>query len=147
MTEYYSTSQEPQQAPLEFDPRYVQENIPYYASAYNRFQAEGTYGFNWSAAFFTGWWFIYRKVYLIGILFLILNYIPALGLLVNIFAGFMGNKFYFDQMREDLARGDYTNAGVNKWVYYAAAAVVIFIVLSACAGMAMFFPLMLFARA
>lgn len=147
MTEYYSTSQEPQQAPLEFDPRYVQENVEYYASAFNRFKAEGTYGFNWSAALFTGWWLIYRKVYLIGILFLILNYIPGLGILVNILAGFIGNKFYFDQMREDLARGDYTNAGVNKWVYYAVIAAAIFVVLSICGALSMFFPFLLFARA
>lgn len=134
------------QSTPKFDPRYVQENIEYYASAYNRFQREGTYGFNWAAAFFPGWWFIYRKVYIIGILFLILSSIPGLGVLVNLFAGFTGNKFYFDQMYEKLALGDYSTAGVNSWVYYAIAVFAILIVFSACAGVALFAPLVMFAR-
>jgi len=65
---------------------------------------------NWAAFLFTGYWFIYRKMYGIGFAILganllfsffgVINYLLSIG--VSIFAGIMGNNLYMKYVDKEL---------------------------------------------
>lgn len=121
-----------------FDPTYVQENVEYYRAQYHSYKKFGRTDFNWAAFFFSGWWFFYRKLYIIGLLMIIANYVPGLGLIANFFSGFMGNRFYFQEMDRNMAIGDRTGAGVNRWIIYVAIGISVFAVGLMVMGFALF---------
>ena len=122
----------------QFDPTYVQENVEYYRAQYGNFKQFGRTDFNWAAFFFSGWWCFYRKLYVLGILMIIANYIPGLGLIANFFSGFLGNSWYFQEMDRNLSVGDRSTAGVNKWIIYVGIAATVVIALALCSLMTIF---------
>lgn len=121
-----------------FDPTYVQENVEYYRTQYHAYKRFGRTDFNWAAFFFSGWWFFYRKLYILGLLMIIANYVPGLGLIANFFSGFMGNRFYFQEMDRNLAIGDRTGAGVNRWIIAVGIGISVFIILLMVIGLVTF---------
>lgn len=122
----------------QLDPTYVQENVEYYRAQYRNYKKFGTTDFNWAAFFFSGWWCFYRKLYVLGILMIVANYVPGLGLIANFFSGFLGNRWYFQEMDRNLAVGDRTGAGVNKWIIYVGIVVSVLFFLAICACSALF---------
>lgn len=121
-----------------FDPTYVQENVEYYRAQYRNYKQFGRTDFNWAAFFFSGWWCFYRKLYVLGILMIVANYVPGLGLIANFFSGFLGNRWYFQEMDRNLAVGDRSTSGVNKWIVYVGIAVTVLIAISICASITLF---------
>lgn len=114
------------------DPTYVVENIEYYQAQYANYKKFGTTDFNWAAFFFSGWWFFYRKLYILGLIMILANYIPGLGLIGNFFSGFMGNRWYFQEMDRNLNVGDRSGAGVNKWIIYVGIIITVLVALAIC---------------
>lgn len=131
---------------LSFDPSYVQENVEYYRAQYSNYKKFGTTDFNWAAFFFSGWWCFYRKLYVLGLIMILANYIPGLGLIANFFSGFMGNRLYFQEMDRALSVGDRSGAGVNKWIIYVGIIATVLIALAVC-GCASVFGVAIFSDA
>lgn len=127
--------------PEGFDPSYVVENVDYYRAQYQTFKTYGKTDFNWAAFFFAGFWCFYRKLYVLGFLLLVSNVVPGFGLLTNFFSGFLGNKLYFQEMERNLAVGDRSTAGVNKWVIYAGIIAAVLLFLLFCCTAALFVSL------
>lgn len=107
------------------DPEYFEKNIGYYTAQYEQFKNLGRSNFNWAAFFFTGWWFLYRRLYVAALIFLILSYVPGVGFIVAILAGIIANKTYFEDAENRLAKGDRSASGINSWVPALAAAIII----------------------
>lgn len=90
---------------------YVQNNAYYYVDKFNRMQ--GYYKsttWNWCSFFFSGYWFLYRKMYvmggaILGIEFL-MNFAKPISLIINILiavlSGIYGNTSYLNQLNREI---------------------------------------------
>ena len=67
----------------------------------NLYDKANTKKFNWSAFFFGGMYFFYRKLYLFGILFAILSVLPIIN---NIICGFAFYPLYKSHINKQLAK-------------------------------------------
>lgn len=98
------------------DSGYYGKNAAYYQAQYEMHKASGSSSFNWAAFLFQGWWFLYRKLYLLALIFWVASYIPGVGLVTAIIAGLIANKSYFEDAEKKLSFEDRSAAGVNEWV-------------------------------
>lgn len=79
---------------------YVQENSEYYLPKFALMDSSGKKtSWNWAAFFFTDAWMLYRKMYKLFVITLIIQFIvamifPGLSILVHIAVGLFGNFLY-----------------------------------------------------
>jgi hypothetical protein len=80
---------------------FVQKEVSRYTEKFLKFETEGfSLSWNWGAFFFGGFWFLYRKVYLAGFLFLLLStFIPFLWLIPPL----VGDYLYYLHFRKKLS--------------------------------------------
>jgi hypothetical protein len=87
---------------------FVGKNAEYYRAKFRKFDVRGVETFaptwNWAAFLFTFWWMLYRKLYLWAFLWLVLTFIPYLGLVFWIAAGITGNYLYYRYYRHVTTR-------------------------------------------
>lgn len=90
---------------------YVQNNAYYYVDKFNRMQ--GYYKsttWNWCSFFFSGYWFLYRKMYVMGGAILGIEFLmnfakpisSIINLLIAVLSGIYGNTTYMKQLDREL---------------------------------------------
>lgn len=95
---------------------YVTKNAPYYLPRFANFEDLGgnfKVSWNWSAFFFTFWWFLYRKMYLATLVSLLLGAVPFAVLPVMIASGLAGNFLYYRQANSVLSRLGAAHPGLD----------------------------------
>jgi hypothetical protein len=89
----------------------IRDNVPYYIAKFNSIRlTQSHYGWNWAAFFFGAYWFFYRKMYKIGVIFSVVLILCSFfgqfsflfGLAVSIVSGIMGNYYYMRYIEEQL---------------------------------------------
>lgn len=100
-------------------PQYWGSNIAYYENEYETYKRGYSLSFNWAAFFFGPWWFFYRKLYVAGILAILLGGLQF-AFLGRIFIGLIANKHYFSQTEQYLMSGDTRYAGTHNVIFLAA---------------------------
>ncbi len=85
---------------------------------------------NWPAFFFTFWWFLYRKLYLLAGVAFVASFVPYVGFAVPIASGVAGYYLYYRKARQSIERlkeafpGKDVSAacaeigGVHRWVIW-----------------------------
>ena len=98
---------------------YVQENSEYYLPKFAAMDSGGKKtSWNWAAFFFTDAWMLYRKMYKLFVITLIVQFIiatifPGLSILIHILVGLFGNYLYKDHV-DKLAETGSLLTGVEK---------------------------------
>lgn len=97
---------------MDNDMRYfIDSNSTYYMNKYEDMKMKGKRAsWNWSAFIFSGYWALYRKMYVAGLLMMAINYtisfIPVFGdllsLLFWILVGAYGNRLYLEYVENNL---------------------------------------------
>lgn len=98
---------------MDNDMRYfIDSNYSYYMNKYEDMRMSGKKAsWNWSAFIFSGYWALYRKMYVAGFLMMAINYvisfIPVFGDLLSlvfwILVGAYGNRLYLEYVENNLA--------------------------------------------
>ena len=85
---------------------FVGTNAYYYLQQFSRFNITGVDKFcvtwNWSCFGFTWLWMLYRKMYLLAALTLVVFCIPGVNILLHIVAGVVGNYLYFGHVKQKI---------------------------------------------
>lgn len=91
---------------------FIQKKVEYYIPKFKEIQElYKTTSWNWAAFFFNSWWFLYRKMYVVGFGIILADIvigsmIPALSLLINIviaiISGLYGNIVYLKHIQKEL---------------------------------------------
>jgi len=109
-------------------PKQVSKADSYYTHAFTQIEKGKKLTWNWSAALFGFYWFIYRKMYLAGIMIMLLEAIiynifleyffwqfstsfslkliilSMLGLITVVIFGFWGNAFYYKHLQKKVSQ-------------------------------------------
>ena len=91
---------------------FIQKRVEYYIPKFKEIQElYKTTSWNWAAFFFNSWWFLYRKMYVIGFGIILADMvigsiIPSLSFLINIviaiISGLYGNIVYLKHIQKEL---------------------------------------------
>ena len=91
---------------------FIQNKTEYYIPKFKEMQdVYKTTSWNWAAFFFNSWWFIYRKMYLVGIGIIGINLllsaiVPSiswiLSIAIPILSGIYGNNIYLKHIKKEL---------------------------------------------
>ena len=91
---------------------FIQKRVEYYIPKFKEIQElYKTTSWNWAAFFFNSWWFLYRKMYVIGFGIILADIvigsiIPSLSFLINIviaiISGLYGNIVYLKHIQKEL---------------------------------------------
>ena len=91
--------------------KFIGKNTPYYLLVFNRIKKFNSGKFNFSAFLFTGAYFIYRKMYVLGIVLSLLN----IGIVLGSTALMMANSWMMQMEYVDLLTSVQTNSlGADK---------------------------------
>lgn len=91
--------------------KYIGKNTPYYLQVFRRIKQFGSGKFNFSAFLFTGAYFLYRKMYLPGVLLMLAN----IGIVVGSAALSLSNSWMNNMQYSELMNGIYGNTlGAEK---------------------------------
>ncbi len=86
---------------------FVGKNADKYLDSFRKFTRNGEDSFaatwHWPAFFFSFWWFMYRKMYVWLLIFLLLGLIPAAGLFAMIGFGISANYLYYKHAKKKIA--------------------------------------------
>ncbi len=82
---------------------FIQKNPGVYLKKFSLFY-HGDYAttWHWPAFFIPPAWFLYRKMYLLGLLSIVLNYIPLFNVLARFYWGFTANHLYYKRVRKKI---------------------------------------------
>lgn len=129
---------------------FIGPNADIYLQKFRKFDISGVEQFSvtwhWPAFFFSFFWMLYRKLYLLALLVFLLSYIPVANLILMIAYGLTGNFLYYKHAKKKIlelkTRQSLTGlpeslrqiGGVNGWVKTLAIILVILVILGIAAA-------------
>jgi hypothetical protein len=89
---------------------FIQKNTEYYIPKFKEIQeSKNPAKWNWASFLFSEWWFLYRKMYIIGLIILIVDIFLSMitkswltNIVISVIFGFYGNAFYLRHIQSEL---------------------------------------------
>jgi len=107
--------------------RFISKNTDYYMRKFEEINiTKNKISWNWPAFLFTGWWMLYRKMYIQALLVIIgvpvLSLIPVIGWIfpwaIWILGGMYGNSLYLDHINKKMDEIDKFDSSMRDTLIY-----------------------------